>query len=120
MCSETTRRLVAIVLSVALATGMAVRSVQAIAMELAAPAATAAATTDSDMPMSGTCSGCAGDENAMTATCSVLCSGVVVLPPVAVVFQSVAAATVAPGAAPAATGHTAPPDPYPPRPIVLS
>jgi hypothetical protein len=43
-----------------------------------------------------------------------------VLPPAAVVFQPVAVATVAPGAAPAATGHTAPPDPYPPRPIVLS
>src|SRR5262249_25507264 len=57
---EIARRVFVIVLSVALATGTAVRSVQALAMDGAAPAETAAATTDTDMPMSAMCDGCAG------------------------------------------------------------
>ena len=117
---EIARRVLVIVLSVALATGVAVRSVQALAMDVAAPAATAAATPDTDMPMSGKCSGCAGDEKAMAAACSALCSGAVaVLPPV-VAFGPVSVETLGPSATPTATGHAFPPDPYPPRPIVLS
>ena len=118
---EIARRVFVIVLSVALATGVAVRSVQALAMDVAAPAATAAATTtDTDMPMSGKCSGCAGDEKAMAAGCSTLCSSTVAVLPLVVVFGPVSVETIGPSAAPAATGHAFPPDPYPPRPIVLS
>jgi len=120
MHSEVARRLFAIVLSVALATGVAVRSVQALAMDVAAAAATAAATTDIGMPMSGKCSGCAGDEKAMAAACSAVCSGAVAVLPLVVAFGPISVETIGPSAAPAATGHTAPPDPYPPRPIVLS
>jgi hypothetical protein len=116
---EIARRLFVIVLSVALATGVAVRSVRAIAMDIAAPAATAAATTDTDMPMSGQCSGCAGDENAMAAGCSALCSGAVAVLPLVVACGPISAETIGSSAAPAATGHAFPPDPYPPRPIVL-
>jgi hypothetical protein len=117
---EIARRVFVIVLSVALATGVAVRSVQAIAMDIAAPAATAAATTDTDMPMSGKCSGCAGDEKAMAAGCSAFCSGAVAVLPLVVAFGPISAETIGPSAAPSATGHAFPPDPYPPRPIVLS
>jgi len=117
---EIARRVFVIVLSVALATGVAVRSVQALAMDVAAPAATAAATTDTDMPMSGKCDGCAGDEKAMAAACSALCSGAVAVLPVVVAFEPISVETIGPSATPAATGHAFPPDPYPPRPIVLS
>ena len=117
---EIAGRLFVIVLSVALATGVAVRSVQAIAMDIAAPAATAAATTDTGMPMSGKCSGCAGDEKAMAAGCSALCSSAVAVLPVVVAFGPISVETIGPSATPAATGHAFPPDPYPPRPIVLS
>lgn len=116
---EIARRLVVIVLSAALATGLVVRSVQALAMDIAMPAATAAATTDTGMPMSGTCNGCAGDDNAMAAGCSALCSGVVAVLPVVVAFGPVCVETIGPSAAPAAVGHAFPPDPYPPRPTVL-
>jgi hypothetical protein len=115
---EIARRVFVIVLSVVLATGVAVRSVEAI--DVAAPAATAAATTDTGMPMSGKCSGCAGDEKAMAAGCSALCGSAVAVLPVVVAFGPVSVETIGPAAEPAATGHAFPPDPYPPRPIVLS
>jgi len=117
---EIARRLFVIVLSVALATGVAVRSAQALAMDVAAPAATAAATTDTDMPMSGKCNGCAGDEKAMAAGCFALCIGAVAVLPLVVALGPISVETIGPSAAPAATGHAFPPDPYPPRPIVLS
>jgi len=117
---EIARRLFVIVLSMTLVTGAAVRSAQTIAMDATAPAATAAATTDTDMPMSGKCSGCAGDEKAMAAGCSALCSSAVAVLPVVVAFGPVSVETIGPSATPAATGHAFPPDPYPPRPIVLS
>ena len=120
MRSEIARRVFAIVLSVALATGVAVRSVQALAMDVAAPAATAAATTDTGMPMSGKCDGCAGDEKAMAAACSGLCSGAVAVLPVVVTFDPISVETIDPSDTQAATGHAFPPDPYPPRPTVLS
>src|SRR5262249_35395925 len=117
---EIARRVFVIVLSVALATGVAVRSVQAIAMDVAAPAATAAATTDTGMPTSDKCSGCAGDEKAMAAGCSALCSRAVGALPLASAFGPTSAETVGPSATLAATGHAFPPGPSPPRPIVLS
>jgi hypothetical protein len=117
---EIAPRLFVIVLSVALATGLVVRSVPSIAMDITASAATAAATTDTDMPMSGKCNGCAGDENAMAACCSALCTSVVAVLPAVVAFGPVAVEAIGPSAAPATVGHTVPPDPYPPRPIVLS
>src|SRR6516225_10191261 len=117
---EIARRVFVIALSVALATGMAARSVQALATDVAAPAATGAATTDTGMPMSGKCNGCAGDEKAMAAACSALCSSAVAVLPVVVALGPISVETIGCSAAPAATGHAFPPDPYPPRPIVLS
>jgi hypothetical protein len=117
---EIARRVFVIVLSIALATGAAVRSAQAIAMDATAPAETAAATTDTDIPMSGKCDGCAGDEKAMAAACSAVCSGAVAVLPVVVAFGVVCVETVDFSAVRPATGYSFPPDPYPPRPIVLS
>lgn len=119
---EIARRLFVVVLSVALATGLATRLVHAIAMDTEAPAAaTATATMDTGMPMSGKCSGCAGSEKAMmSAACSASCGTAVALPPVVVAFDPVLVATIGPSAAPTATGRAFPPDPYPPRPSILS
>src|SRR5262249_14383404 len=117
---EIAHRVFVIVVLADVATGVAVRSVQALAMDVAAPAAPAAATTDTDMPMSGMCDGCAGDEKAMAAACSALCSGAVAVLPVVVAFEPISVETIGPSATPAATGHAFPPDPYPPRPTVLS
>src|SRR6266545_6666975 len=93
---EIARRLVVIVLSVALSAGLVLRSAQAIAMDIMAPpAATAAATPDTAMPMPGKCDGCAGHEKAMAA-CSASCANVFALLPAVVGFVSVPMETVGP------------------------
>ena len=78
----------------------------------------------SDMPMSGDmpgkCDGCAGDEKGLApAACSAFCGTVIALP-VAVVFFAVPAETLTPTSERIAFGRADPPDPYPPRSIVLS
>jgi hypothetical protein len=114
------RRLVVIALSVALSAGLVLRSAQAIAMDIMAPTAAAvAATPDSAMPMPGKCDGCAGQEKAMAA-CSAFCANAFALLPAVIGFVSVPVETVGPGIEASATGHVFPPDPYPPRPSILS
>ncbi len=74
-----------------------------------------------DMPMSGKCDGCGDDQKAMTsAACSAYCSGFVALPLIETVFEPPSAEAVGDFAGPTPAGHTIPPDPYPPRPAVLS
>jgi hypothetical protein len=104
---EIVRRLFVIVLSVALATGFAMRSGQAVAMDLktAAPAA-ATMTTDMGMPASGKCIGCAGTEKAMaSAACSAFCGSAMALLSVLVAFSPVCVDTIEPSVAAIATGH---------------
>jgi hypothetical protein len=119
---EIARRLFVIVLSVALATGLATRASQAIAMDVkTAVAAGATSTLDAPMPMSGKCIGCAGSEKAMaSAVCSAFCGGAMASLSVVVAFSPVCVDTVEPSIAAVATGHAFPPDPYPPRPAILS
>jgi hypothetical protein len=120
MQSEIARRLVVIVLSVALSAVLVLRSAQAISMDIMAPpAAAAAATPHTGMPMPGKCDGCADDEKAMAA-CSAFCANVFALLPAVVRIVSAPVETVGPCVEAPATGHAFPPDPYPPRPIVLS
>ena len=78
----------------------------------------------SDMPMSGDrpgkCDGCAGDEKGLApAFCSAFC-GTVMPSPVMTVLYVVPAEILAPTSERNAVGRAEPPDPYPPRPIVLS
>jgi hypothetical protein len=74
-----------------------------------------------DMPMSGQCDGCDGHEKGMSPTaCSAFCSAVITVPSVAVVFSTISIETLGPAAGPVVTGHADPPDPYPPRPTILS
>lgn len=75
----------------------------------------------SDMPMSGKCDGCGDDQKAMTSSaCSAFCGSFVALPSLETVFEPASARTFEGFAGPPANGHTVPPDPYPPRPAVLS
>ena len=78
----------------------------------------------SDMPMSGDmpgkCDGCAGDEKGLApAFCSAFC-GTVMPSPVMTVLYVVPAEILTPTSERIAVGRAEPPDPYPPRPIVLS
>jgi hypothetical protein len=75
----------------------------------------------SDMPMSGKCDGCAGDEKGVApVACSTFCSAVIAMPSVAAVVDAVPIDTLGPSAGAVVTGHADPPDPYPPRPTILS
>ncbi len=115
MWRETARQLLVLVLSVALATGLVVRTVQAAQMDVAAASRTA------DMPMHGMCDGCAGNEKAMpTAACAASFCSMAILAPVTAVFAPVLAGVLEPVAESTVTGHAFPPDPYPPRSSVLS
>jgi hypothetical protein len=78
----------------------------------------------SDMPMSGDmpgkCDGCAGDEKGLApAFCSAFC-GTVMPSPVMTVLYVVPAEILTPTSERIVVGRAEPPDPYPPRPIVLS
>jgi hypothetical protein len=115
MRRETARRLFVLVLSVALATGLIARTVQAAQMDVAT------ATMTADMPMHGKCDGCAGSEKAMPpAACAASFCSMAVVMPVTAVFDPAPAGVLEPATEVSATGHAFPPDPYPPRPSVLS
>ena len=82
----------------------------------------------SDMPMSSEmpnsmpnkCDGCAGDEKGLaSAFCSAFC-GTAMPSPVMVVLSVVPAEILTPATERIAIGRADPPDPYPPRPIVLT
>jgi hypothetical protein len=71
--------------------------------------------------MSGKCDGCAGDEKGVgPAACSAFCSAAIAMPSMAVIFDTAFIDTLGPAAEPIVTGRADPPDPYPPRPTILS
>lgn len=115
MRSGVIRHLIVALLSVTLVIGLVAHSIQAIDMGLQA-----AAMADGDMPMPGKCNGCAGDEKAMAAACFVYCSGVVAVPLAQSAFVSEAATVAWLFGGTIATGQADPPDPYPPKPTILS
>lgn len=119
MRSRKVRRLLNVLLALVLTTGLATHHVQAGDMS------TKAATVGMDMPadksIPGNCDGCCDDQKApMPSACVAFCNSVVVMPVMAVVVVPVSIDTLWPTAEVVATGHTSPPEPYPPRPIVLS
>lgn len=74
-----------------------------------------------DIPMPGKCNGCAGDDNGVAqAACSAFCGAVIALPSAAAVLDAVPISILDLSAGVAVTGHADPPDPYPPRPTILS
>lgn len=76
-----------------------------------------------DMPGAGTvpgkCNGCAGDEKGLAAACSAFC-GAMAMPSASVTVYSVLVERLTPTTTPDLIGRSDPPDPYPPRPTVLS
>jgi hypothetical protein len=125
MLPERIRRLLAWPLALVLAVGLVVHPLYGV--DRGAKAGTGAMDMSmsmgmsADMPMPNECDGCAGDEKAtMPAACAAFCAGMVALPLAPVVIDPVAIATLWSVGEGAVTGHTTPPDPYPPKPVVLS
>jgi hypothetical protein len=52
--------------------------------------------------------------------CWAFCSAVIAAPSVALAFDAISIETLGPSVGPIVTGHADPPDPYPPRPAILS
>ena len=74
-----------------------------------------------DVPMTGYCSGCAGDEKGLMPTaCYVFCGSVVGSSPLPALLGAVPLSTLLPREAVVGARYTGPPEPYPPSPIVLS
>jgi len=122
------RRIPALMLALALAGGLVVHGFagpeMALKSTIAAKSTMASAgdvPMSTDMPMPGKCNGCAGDEKGVaSAACSAFCVTLIALPSVAAVLDVVPAEALDPAVESHATGHADPPDPYPPRPTILS
>ena len=112
------RRLFILILSLSVVTGVSVQYAAAAAMGAKSTSMALVMTAE---PMSGDCSGCpAGDGKMSVGACVAYCSMVVaILPPMASPSMSskgwMPVARMKAGA-----GKTVPPDPYPPRPTILS
>jgi hypothetical protein len=114
--SEKTRRIVAVFLALSLAVGLTAHGFRASAM--AVEMATGAA---NDMPMSGKCDGCVSDHDGMSAgACAAYCSNMTALPPVVIIaLEALPTISPEPIPGPKMAGLWPPPEPYPPKPIVL-
>ena len=111
------RHLVSLLVALMLALGAGAHGAQAAStggkMEASAPMA---------MPAFGSCQDCGGDDErgmAMDA-CFALCAGTIALPTGFVAAVDPVAERLTATVAAAGIGHFGPPDPFPPRSIVLS
>ena len=115
---DVARRIAAILVTLALVFGPAVAAVNASSM--ATKTAVAAA---SNMHSPGTCSGCGASKATMSGgVCSIaFCSGFTAFPvAIHAGLDWVLANTLVPYDARHMTGRAVPPNPYPPRPTILS
>jgi hypothetical protein len=122
MSIEKIRRIPALLLALVLAAGLVGHGVGGPDIVVKSTMTAASdAPMSSDMPMSGKCHGCAGDEKGVAPTaCSAFCGTVTAVPSVAVILYSVPAEILSPRAGPHVIGRADPPDPYPPRTTILS
>jgi hypothetical protein len=122
MSFEKIRRISAVLMALVLAVGLTTHGLGGPDM-IVKSSMTAASDMpmSGDMPMQGRCDGCAGDEKVVApAACFAFCCAVIAAPLVAVVLYVVPAEVLIPVASPDAIGRADPPDPYPPRPTILS
>jgi hypothetical protein len=114
--SRTFRRAVTVVLALTFVVGLVPHGLRA-----AHAGVQVVMTAVSDTPMSGKCDGWGDDHKAMTsAACSAFCAGFVALPSIEAMLELPSVEAFDGFAGPLLAGHTIPPDPYPPRPAVLS
>jgi len=122
MSFEKIRRISAVLMALVLAVGLATHGFGG--SDIIVKSSMTAASDmpmSSDMPLHGKCNGCAGDEKGLApAACSAFCGAVIALPMTAVVLDAIPDETLSPMAGAGAIGRANPPDPYPPRPTILS
>lgn len=110
------RRISAALLSLTLVMGPAMYAIHAPALSTKMAVA-----ASSDMHLPGKCDDCGGNKAGMPiGTCSMACNGMIAVSPDVPVLDALLVETHGHVAARGMTGLVAPPDPYPPRPTVLS
>lgn len=117
------RRPFAVVLALALSLGLVTHSVPGSTSYAKAADMTASMSMDmaADIPATGDCNGCAGGEKGLMPTaCYVFCSSAVGSSLLPVQLEAVLLAALLAREAVIGTGYIGAPDPYPPKPIVLS
>jgi hypothetical protein len=122
MSSEKIRRISTFLAAVVLAAGLFVHDIGGPDMiVMSAMTIASDVPMSSDMPMLGKCKGCAGDEKGVAqAACCAFCGAVIAAPLMDVVLDAVLAETLSPTTGPEVVGRADPPEPYPPRTIILS
>jgi hypothetical protein len=121
MTSRRIRKIAALVMSMVLAVGLTTHGVGLPNMAATSGANAALMDMPVNVPMPGKCKGCIGGEKGVaSAVCSAFCSAAIVLPATPSVLLAGAGETLKPGTGPDVTGHIDPPEPYPPRTIILS
>ena len=114
--SEKLRRISAILIALALGVGLLAHGVGASNMGVKMALAAA-----NDMPATDKCDGCgSGDDGMSLGACSAYCSTFTALPSAAAVFDMLPMEIRGHTAVPIAMGWGIPPDPYPPKPTILS
>ena len=114
----TLRQLVALILGVVFALGTVVSTVQAADMAVKMSAAATVGAAGGPDGCAGACGG--GDDAASMGSCVMTCpSSVQAIVPVASPIVMVEARTTRPLGEAASAGRFSPPDPYPPKPVVL-
>jgi len=114
MVQNRVRRLCAVFLALTLAVGVSTPAVHASDMGVKMAAAAA-----SDMPMPCKCD-CGGNDKMSVTSCSSQCSGIPAIQAPSLALDIVLVHVRIALATPPANGHTRPPDPYPPRPTILT
>ncbi|MPZ41263.1 MAG: hypothetical protein GEU95_25100 [Rhizobiales bacterium] len=111
------RRFSVLALALALVVGIVTHGVRAVDMDVKMTMAAA-----SDMAMPGKCDACgSGNDKMSGVVCAVPCGGLVAIPVAADIVLSMLPVTISSWTvAPAVADWATPPDPYPPRPTVLS
>jgi hypothetical protein len=117
---ERFRRIVAVMLALTFVAGLVpsgMRTADA-GVKMVMAAATEMSTSGN---CDGCCNGCGDDHQAMTSgACSAYCGNFVALPAMIIAVEAAPTETIWHVAGLVRTGHTVPPDPYPPKSAVLS
>lgn len=113
---EKVRRQIALFLALTMVVAGAAQAVQASDMAVKM----SVGTSTSDMPMTGGCSRCSGDDDGMPMACFAICgSTMTAILPSAPFVASVALVSPTVPFVTTVAGRHGPPDPYPPRPTSL-
>jgi hypothetical protein len=115
------RRVLAVLLAAMLVVAGTVHGVHATDMSIKMAATAKMTTATGDVPMPGGCNGCGGDDHGMSAAaCFAVCGGAIAILPSVPLVAAVTLVSLPAAQAVSVAGLHGPPEPYPPRPTILT